>query len=106
MPIRLVARQQPRSLAGGTVLDVLGDDSLFCVDPFNAVPGRRFVIDSLAEVEEAGADQERCTDQQKPSLGCEYRTLHCFLNYAANPFELADPTVLSKVCSESPNLAD
>jgi hypothetical protein len=52
-----IARQHPRPLGSGTVLDAFGDDAVFCIDPFNAIPGRRFVVDALAEVEEAGADQ-------------------------------------------------
>jgi hypothetical protein len=94
-----VAWQKPRTIRGGTALDTPRDDSFFSIDPFDAVPWRHFFPCALAEVEEAGADQERCANQQEPGLGCDYRALHCYLNYAANSFESADPTSLSKVCS-------
>ena len=42
---QLVAGQQPGSLRRGTLLDAFGDDAVFGVDPFNAIPGRRFVVE-------------------------------------------------------------
>jgi hypothetical protein len=76
---QLIARQHPGSVRGGTFLNALRYDSVLSIDPLDTIPGRGFVSDALTEIEEAGTDQERRTNQQKPGLGCEYRSLHCYL---------------------------
>jgi len=80
-------------------LDVFGNDSFFSIDPLDAIPRRCFLSRPLAKVEDACADQERCANEQEPGLGCDDRALHCYLNYAADSQESADPTLSSKVCS-------
>src|SRR6185369_4743043 len=94
-----IARQQPRTIGSGTALDILRNDAFFSIDPLDAIPRRCFLSRPLAKVEDARADQERCANEQEPGLGCDDRALHCYLNYAANSPESADPTLLSKVCS-------
>src|SRR6185437_930596 len=84
----------------GSAFDTLRNDAVFSIDPLDAVPWWCFVEGALAKVEDARANQQRCADEQKPGFGCDYRTLHCYLNYAANSLESADPTLLGKVCSD------
>ena len=51
-----IAGQQPGPVSGGTAFDALRNHTLFRVDPLDAIPGRRFLLDTLAKVEDAGAD--------------------------------------------------
>jgi hypothetical protein len=54
---------------------------------------------ALREIKDTGTDQERCSNEQKPCSGCQYRSLHFFLNLARTSAQV-DPIVLGKECSE------
>ena len=57
------------------------------------------MTNALAEVEDTRTDQEGCSDEQEPRPSCDYRSLHCFLNFARITSR-GDLSVLGKECSE------
>ena len=59
-----IPRQQPGLVAGRSAFDRIRDYPLLSVNPLDAVPGRRFVPHTLAEIERTGTDQQDGAYQQ------------------------------------------
>src|SRR5882762_7409184 len=72
-PDQAIARQNLAACSGRTQFNDFGNDALPGVSPLHAIPGRRFVSQSLGEVKYASRDQQSGPSQDQPCSSCENR---------------------------------
>src|SRR6267143_2001159 len=67
---QMIAGNQSGSGCGGTRFDSFGDDTLRSINPSDAVPRRRMMLQPLRKVQRSGGNQQCRRYEQQPSPPC------------------------------------